>query len=330
MEQSFFTGPFASMCELYVSQKRATGSKYETGARRLRQFDDFAKKYNIQNYQITSDLVNDYCKQKSTENANSRRDRIYIMWTFAEFLAAQGYPCSCLPPDKPKPVAAHTPYIFSMEEMSDIFRQLDSMPATNFTTRHIMFPILFRILYGCGLRISEALMLKKEDIDIEKGIIYVQHGKGDKERIVVMSDSLCHKCAEFVKIAYGETDESVPFLYTKSFSKLSTSSVNYGFREILWDIGIPYYGKDVGPRVHELRHTFICHNIRKWAEAGIPIHSNLPVLAKYVGHSSINATQWYIRLTAESFPYIRQVCEQELGGIYDNIEFNKKECNEPD
>ena len=102
-------------------------------------------------------------------------------------------------------------------------------------------------------------MLKKEDIDIEKGIIYVQHGKGDKERIVVMSDSLCRKCAEFVKIAHGETDEGVPFLYTKSFSKLSTSSVNYGFREILWDIGIPYYGKDVGPRVHDLRHTFICH-----------------------------------------------------------------------
>lgn len=330
MEQSFFTGPFASMCELYVAQKRATGSKYETGARRLRQFDDFAKKYNIQNYQIASDLVNDYCKQRSTENANSRRDRIYIMWTFAEFLAAQGYPCSCLPPDKPKPVAAHTPYVFSMEEISDFFRQLDSMPATNFTTRHIMFPILFRMLYGCGLRISEALMLKKEDIDIEKGIIYVQHGKGDKERIVVMSDSLCRKCAEFVKIAHGETDEGVPFLYTKSFSKLSTSSVNYGFREILWDIGIPYYGKDVGPRVHDLRHTFICHNIRKWAEAGIPIHSKLPILAKYVGHSSTNATQWYIRLTAESFPYIRQVCEQEFGGIYDNIEFNKEDCNEPD
>lgn len=325
-----FTGSFAPMCELFVSQKQATGCKYETGAKRLRQFDDFAKNYNIQNYQMTSELVNDYCKQKSTEGANSRRDRIYIMWTFAEFLAAQGYPCSCLPPDKPKPVAAHTPYIFTKDEMSAIFQKLDSMPATNFTTRHIMFPMLFRLLYGCGLRISEALMLKKEDIDIQKGIIYVQHGKGNKERIVAMSDSLRRKCDEFIKIAHHETDENVPFFYTKNFSRLSTSSVNYGFREILWDIGIPYYGKNIGPRIHDLRHTFICHNIQKWAESGVPIHSKLPVLSKYVGHSSTNATQWYIKLTAESYPHIRRVCEQELGGIYKNIELSGVDCDEQD
>lgn len=322
MKNPYFTGPFAPMCELFVAQKRAIGKKYETGARRLKQFDSFAKDYEINDYQMTPELVNAYCKQRTTENANSRRERIYIMWTFAEFLAAQGYPSSCLPSDKPKPVAAHTPYIFTKEEMSAIFRQLDSMPITNFTTRHIMFPMLFRILYGCGLRISEVLMLKKEDVDIENGIIYVQHGKGDKERIVVMSDSLCHKCSEFIAEAHAETDNNVPFFYTKQFSKLSTSSVNSGFREVLWNMGIPYYGKDVGPRVHDLRHTFICHNIQKWAEAGVPIYSKLPVLAKYVGHASTNATQWYIRLTAESYPHIRHVCENELGKIYDNISVN--------
>ncbi len=281
MEQ-LFTGPFAPMCELFVSQKQATGCKYETGAKRLRQFDDFAKNYNIQNYRMTAELVNDYCKQTSTENANSRRDRIYIIWTFAEFLTAQGYPCSCLPPDKPKPVVAHTPYIFTKDEMSAIFRQLDSMSVTNFTTRHIMFPMLFRVLYGCGLRISEALMLKKEDVDIKKGIIYVQHGKGDKERIVAMSDSLCRRCKEFVNSAHSDTDETVPFFYTKNFSRLSTSSVNWGFREILWDIGIPYYGKDIGPRIHDLRHS----HASLLANEGI----NIQEIAQRLGHSNVQMT----------------------------------------
>jgi integrase len=68
-----------------------------------------------------------------------------------------------------------------------------------------------------------------------------------------------------------------------------------------------------------MRHTFICHNIQRWAEAGIPIHSKLIILSKYVGHASTNSTQWYLRLTAEVYPHIREICERELSGFYANI-----------
>ncbi len=84
-------------------------------------------------------------------------------------------------------------------------------------------------------------------------------------------------------------------------------------------MGIPYLGVNAGPRVHDIRHTFMCHNIRKWAEEGIPIYSKLPVLSKYVGHTSVSATQWYLRLTAENYPHIREVCERKLGGMYAGV-----------
>ena len=83
MQTSFFTGPFAPMCEKFVAQQRALGKKYETAARRLRQFDNFAKDFHVVNYQITDNLFKAYCQKRPTENDNSRRDRIYIMWTFA-------------------------------------------------------------------------------------------------------------------------------------------------------------------------------------------------------------------------------------------------------
>lgn len=188
-----------------------------------------------------------------------------------------------------------------------------------------MFPILFSVLYGCGLRKSEVLSLKKEDVDTTNGIIHVNRGKNDRERIVVMSDSLQKKCAAFLEKYHNNTPEGTPFLYSKSKGQLSESTVNRGFRDALWGIGIPYYGKDKGPRVHDLRHTFICHNIQKWAESGVPINSKLPILSKYVGHSHVNATHWYIRLTAETYPHIRQICEEELGGIYSNI---KMQCED--
>mgnify|MGYP002508208754 CR=1 FL=1 len=63
-------------------------------------------------------------------------------------------------------------------------------------------------------------------------------------------------------------------------------------------------GKDFGPRIHDLRHTMVCHNIRSWVEAGIPISSRLPILSKYLGHKSIVSTQWYLRLTADLYPHL--------------------------
>ena len=101
--------------------------------------------------------------------------------------------------------------------------------------------------------------------------------------------------------------------------RYTKSAIEKAFRGFLWDVGIPYRGTSLGPRVHDVRHTFVCHNIQGWAEAGIPISNRLPVLSKYLGHTSISATQWYLRLAAEAYPHIRQVCEAELGGMYADI-----------
>ena len=57
MQPSFFTGPFAPMCEKFVAQQRAVGKKYETAARQLRQFDNFAKDFHVVNYQITDNFL---------------------------------------------------------------------------------------------------------------------------------------------------------------------------------------------------------------------------------------------------------------------------------
>ena len=317
MKPPFFTGPFAPMCELYVRQKRATGFEYNGRERRLRQFDNFCKNHDIQNYEITEALASAYCVRLLNESDNSRRDRVYIMKTFAEFLAAQGYPSYILEP--PKRVEAHTPYIFTKDEIHRLFEKIDALEPNNYTTIHLMLPLLFRILYGCGLRIFETVSLLKQDVDIDTGIIHVNRGKNDRERIVPISNTLLDQCRMFFAKVHSDTSNETPLFFNKNMKAFSQHAIRRQFQNCLWDIGIPYQGKDVGPRIHDMRHTFICHNIQRWAEAGIPIYSKLPILSKYVGHASTNATQWYLRLTAEVYPHIREICERELGSIYDNI-----------
>ena len=127
---------------------------------------------------------------------------------------------------------------------------------------------------------------------------------------VPMSKSLLEVCQNFMDIAHSHTSNEMPLFYTKTNGSYSKGTINSRFKTILWDVGIPYRDRGEGPRLYDLRHTFLFHNIKNWAEAGIPIHSKLAILSKYVGHTSVNATQWYLRLTAEVFTHIREVCER--------------------
>jgi integrase len=317
--QKFFSGPFAPMCKLFVSQRRAMGRIYKQQSHLLRQFDDFCKNFEVKDYRITEEITLAWCQKRANEEEVSRHSRIGEMQRFSVFLTKQGYP-SYLLPVLPKHGNPHQPYIFTQEELSRLFRCLDRLTPTNASPiRHQSFPLLFRILYGCGLRISEALSLCKCDVDLDDGILHVRHGKNGVERLAPMSESLTTQVRPFMAEYHRDTPETTPLIYKKFFSKYEISTISKEFKGFLWDAGIPYRGKEAGPRVHDLRHTFVCHNIKRWSEAGIPIQSKLPILSRYLGHTSISSTQWYLRLTADIYPHIREVCERELGGMYAEI-----------
>ena len=74
------------------------------------------------------------------------------------------------------------------------------------------------------------------------------------------------------------------------------------FRLCLDNAGIPHRGRGLGPREHDLRHSFCVHALKSMCAQGMDIYCALPVLSTYVGHKSIYATQQYLRLTAEIYP----------------------------
>lgn len=312
----FFTGPLAPMCESYVAQKRVSGLDYGQQAMLLRMFDNFCKNFEIQNYTITKEIALAWCKKRPNERDATRYSRVGEMQRFAQYLCNQGYP-SYLLSALPKYGEQHVPYIFSVDELHRIFERLDALEPTNLSpNQHLTMPLLFRMLYGCGLRISETLTLLKSDVDLNDGTIHIQHGKNDSERIVPMSATLTEECRKYMCAVHKDTADSVPLFYTKERTYYSKSTIGKFFRGILWDVEIPYRGTQFGPRVHDLRHTFCCHNIQRWAEAGLPIYSNLLILSRYVGHTSLSSTQYYLRLTAQAFPHIMDICEKGFGGMY--------------
>tara|TARA_R110002072_G_scaffold74469_6_gene176452 strand:- start:2917 stop:3489 length:573 start_codon:yes stop_codon:yes gene_type:complete len=190
-----------------------------------------------------------------------------------------------------------------------------------------MIPALFRLLYGTGLRINEALSILDGDINLESNYLVIRNSKNNQERLIPISGSLSAVCREYVKYRdmMPVSRENGYFFISLNGNKCKSGVVYGWFRKILVRAGIPYAGGHQGPRIHDLRHTFAVHSLAKMAESGLDLYCALPYLSTYLGHQSIRATNGYVRLTAEMYP-----------GLLKNIDtvclnvFPKIMCHETD
>lgn len=314
-----FSGPFAPMLELFVKQKQALGYKYVGGYNVLHIFDTFSKNYTVQNYKLTEEIVLDWAEKRLNENDTTRSARIMYLQHFATFLNSQGYYGYIAPPQNYH-YPQHTAYVFTIDEMRRLFASLDKMtysPCSPY--RHLAFPLLYRMLYGCGFRISELLNLTVGDVDLELGIVHIHDSKNGNERLVPMTENLAIRCRNYAMEVHTKHDNSFPFFFKKDGTSYSVSNIDKHFREQLWLAGIPYLGQKSGPRVHDLRHTFICHRLNQWAKEDVDLTAMLPILSKYVGHTGIASTQYYLKLTAEAYPDVLNRMEALTGHVFPEV-----------
>lgn len=308
-ERTFeFGSVFADAIENYLQLKKAVGEKPNVPGTVLRLFDRYCMERSVDIPMITSELVNAWLAASPENKKRTRGIKISVLKGFAAYYASIGNPVTWIPhagyaATEPR----YVPYIFSENEIINIIQAADSLRQNYGKTRfHIIFPVILRVLYGSGLRISEALRLRIQDVDLENGSLCIFDGKFEKSRRIPISDSL-----RLVLERYYETN----FDYINSFDdefffpnpngeQYSQRTFYDKFREILWKAGISHRGKGYGPRVHDLRHTFAVRSLHQSIASGTDPYVALTSLMVYLGHSKIRSTEYYLRLTSDIYPEI--------------------------
>jgi integrase len=177
-------------------------------------------------------------------------------------------------------------------------------------------PVLFRTIYACGLRCSEARLLRVADVDADDGVLQIRDAKGGKDRQVPVSGALRARLADYHTQLAGRPGRREWFFPgARPGQPLTLGNVYHNFRRFLWQAGISHGGHGHGPRVHDLRHTFAVNNLRSWFAQGREVGALLPVLQTYMGHSSLADTGYYLHLTAESYPDITTRVQQIIGDV---------------
>jgi integrase len=295
---------YAPFLRDYIEFKRTLGYKYQIEYA-FSVFDRFMDEHDEHNIGLSRRICDLWAAKRPNESEKTRYRRVNNVRNFSAYLNGIGYP-SYIPRQTKMPHNTFTPYIFTKEELQKFFTACDNLGHTRRSKYARLAPALFRTIYGCGLRLNEALSIKYRDVDLDAKSILIRDSKNGEDRLLPLSESLAA-----VLLAYRETWEwdATPedYFFTGQLSLRCNGDTSYSwFREILYKAGISHGGKGAGPRIHDLRHSFSVHTLAAMAESGLDLYYCLPILSKYLGHKSLEATEQYVRLTEDMYPGIME------------------------
>ena len=207
---------------------------------------------------MSREIVLEWIEKRPNENAKGQQTRASAIRCFGSYLDATGIPAYILPDKFVGGNSNFTPYLFNDEELSSLFKAIDDLrPTSRYPFQHLILPVLFRMIYTCGLRPREGRELLHKNIDFETGEILIAETKGHKERIVVMSDDMLRLCQIYEQKLRIFAPESTHFFPSTNDSYLSGTWINNKLKKCWLDAN-PGQSPDTLPRVrvYDLRNRF--------------------------------------------------------------------------
>ena len=301
----------------FLLEQHAIGKKYHIEEYYLRKFLSYRDNHLPKATGLSRDLVMSWAEKSPVESEPTQRFRVSPVRQFALYLSRVGVDNAyILPAQYVLHKTQFIPHIYTDHEVIEFMKQVDQCKEFHaFPNKPEILSLLFRLLYCCGLRISEALALQQNDIDLQNGVLTIRQSKNGSERLVPMSVSLTNRMRHYIDIMEDRYTHGDNYIFHIHGKIISYCAIYGNFRNFLRMAGISHCGRGKGPRIHDFRHTFAVHCLRKWVREGKNMNAYYPVLSAYMGHSAFKDTQYYLHLTVDMYPEIISRVEDYLGDI---------------
>ncbi|MGM0110209.1 tyrosine-type recombinase/integrase [Enterococcus sp. DIV0187] len=285
----------------------------------LTKFDRFADGYGCKNIEYTKEMHAEWSVVLPEEHVpTTHYRRMNMTKHLLIFLMSMGYKIY-MPRDTKFIPSTFKPHIYSDIEIEKYFYEVDHAVSYVDKSTAIIFPVMFRLLYCCGLRISECLRIKMKDYHPDEATIVLYETKFDGERIIALSHELNDLLRNYgEKCFYLKASDDYLFFQFNG-KKFGADSIYEWHRKFLERAGIPYQGDRKGPRLHDWRHTFSTKTMAAQIISGKDMYCTLPILSAYLGHRTIFATEKYVQLTKENFPEINQKMIDKMDEIFKKV-----------
>ncbi len=303
--------------ESLLAVKHALGLPYTTSERHLRHFDAMCAQDFPEESTVTRQMATRWVTSRPGEHVNGQIRRITPVRQLAKHMAASGIAAYVIAPGIPGRQVRYRPHIFTHEQLRALFDAADQIVASPYGgQRHVIMPVIFRMIYCLGLRPGEARRLHRNDIELTRGAIHIRESKGHKDRMVFMSADLHEYCRRYDNVISVYTPDRIAFFPNQTGGFYSPSTIDYWFAQLVTTAAIKAAaGPGASQRVYDLRHAHVIENINRWARAGHNPETLLAYLSMHLGHTNPEDTWYYFHLAADFHPDLRQLANTGIESI---------------
>ena len=236
----------------------------------------------------------------------NRENKYYALAGFWRHAISRGHAArSPLPDNEPRSPVRTPPYIYSPDELQRLFDPANVEISRRGAVQldEVTFRTLLLVLYGAGLRFSEATRLTLADVDLTEAVLTIRATKFYKSRLAPVGPQLAEVLKAYMPWRLRgnlERGQDSYLLANRDGTRLASSTVQAAFDAMRRIAGI--HGAAGGrqiPRLHDLRHSFAVHTVTAWYRQGADVQRLLPVLSTYLGHADLEGTKVYLSMTPE-------------------------------
>jgi integrase/recombinase XerD len=296
----------------YLIIRRAVGYKLDEHERALESFVSFLELAGAST--ITTELALKWATNtRGTEGWKAAR--LSMVRGFAAYLRTID-PTAEIPPTG---LLLHRkryaiPYLYSEEEIS---RLLAEAAALTPARRAMLHGTVIGLLAVTGMRISEALGLDCDDVDLDAGVLTIRNTKFGKSRQVPLHATTVDALERYQR----HREELWPRPWTESFfvsargNRPDKSNIEHVFRKLRRRAGLEGARGTPKPRLHDFRHRFAVRTVVDWHRAGIDVQPRLLWLSTYLGHVEPADTYRYLTAAPELLALAAKRLETTLGDL---------------
>lgn len=278
----------------YLRRRRALGYKLYREGRQLLNFARYADRSRHRGPLTAALALRWATRPQRVERAYHAR-RLNIVRVFARHQAmiepqTQIPPRHVLGPD----FRRKTPHLFTPGQLRQLLRRCRRLSGQ-------LAPLTYRTLLGLlactGLRISEALALTTQDVDLVQGVLTVRFSKLEHSRQVPLHASALPPLRRYARRRTALFPQAEMFFVSDRGQRLPYGAVNRAFGGLSHDL-VPTNGRR-RVRLHDLRHTFACRVLLRWQRRRRGVAARVVVLSRYLGHVHTRDTYWYLTAVPE-------------------------------
>jgi integrase/recombinase XerD len=295
------TGNYAALAQDYIAMRRGLGYRPVRQEAYLRSFAGFLDRGGHHG-PVPLAVSVDWAVSTSSTDPGARSLRLAVVRGFLRH-------CSCLdgatevpPPGLLGPMYHRKPpHVYSDSEIATLLQGAAALTPHGGLRPHC-YVTLFCLLACTGLRISEALALCQDDVDLAQGVLTVRAGKGGRTRLVPLHPSALEPLQAYANHRDQYVDartDSNAFFRTEHSDRLTYKAVNSTFTRLRRRLGWTAEGRTRTPRIHDLRHRMVVRRLQAWHAQGADVDRKIAVLATYLGHVLVSDVYWYLTAVPE-------------------------------